>query len=145
VISERTVKLYEQHPPEARQGQQAPTLPELLHEVEVAAKFGTCVLIVADWNLAKIDWAYEAVRRQLTQQKTAVQSALQLLRGELGAPRVGVPPPPPPEAEAVEHLRPLTFGTAAAPLPRPQKEESGIIALDFRMLRDQGADDGSIE
>jgi hypothetical protein len=41
VISERTVKLYEQHPPEARQGQQAPTLPELLHEVEVAAKFGT--------------------------------------------------------------------------------------------------------
>jgi hypothetical protein len=41
VISERTVKLYEQHPPEAQQGKQAPTLPELLHEVEVAAKFGT--------------------------------------------------------------------------------------------------------
>jgi hypothetical protein len=41
VISERTVKLYEQHPPAGRQGQPAPTLPELLHEVEVAAKFGT--------------------------------------------------------------------------------------------------------
>ena len=41
MISERTVRLYEQHPPESRQGQPAPTLPQLLHEVEVAAKFGT--------------------------------------------------------------------------------------------------------
>jgi hypothetical protein len=40
VISERTVKLYEDHTPAAREGQPAPTLPELLHEVEVAAKFG---------------------------------------------------------------------------------------------------------
>lgn len=40
MISERTMKLYEQHRPEPRQGEAAPTLPELLHEVEVAAKFG---------------------------------------------------------------------------------------------------------
>jgi plasmid maintenance system antidote protein VapI len=40
VISERTVKLYEQYPPEPRQGETPPTLAELLHEVEVAAKFG---------------------------------------------------------------------------------------------------------
>jgi hypothetical protein len=40
VISERTIKLYERYRPDARRGEAAPTLPELLHEVEVAAKFG---------------------------------------------------------------------------------------------------------
>jgi hypothetical protein len=40
VISDRTMKLYERYRPEPRRGKAAPTLPELLHEVEVAAKFG---------------------------------------------------------------------------------------------------------
>ena len=39
MISERTEKLYERYRPEPRQGEAAPTLPELFHEVEVAAKF----------------------------------------------------------------------------------------------------------
>jgi hypothetical protein len=40
VISEKTAKLYEEHPPGSKEGRPALTLPELLHEVEVAAKFG---------------------------------------------------------------------------------------------------------
>jgi hypothetical protein len=41
VISERTARLFEEHPPEAQTGSPTPTLAELFHEVEVAAKFGT--------------------------------------------------------------------------------------------------------
>jgi hypothetical protein len=41
VISERTIRLYEQYPPQPRQGQAQQTLPQLLHEIEVAATFGT--------------------------------------------------------------------------------------------------------
>jgi hypothetical protein len=40
VISERTRKLYEEHPPQPREGRPDPTLSQLIHEVEVAAKFG---------------------------------------------------------------------------------------------------------
>jgi hypothetical protein len=40
MISERTARIYEQHPPRPRDGGQVPTLIELLHEIEVAAKFG---------------------------------------------------------------------------------------------------------
>jgi hypothetical protein len=39
VISERTVRLYDRHPPRPREDGSPPTLDELLHEVEVAAKF----------------------------------------------------------------------------------------------------------
>jgi hypothetical protein len=38
--SERTARLFEEHPPEAQTGSPTPTLAELFHEVEVAAKFG---------------------------------------------------------------------------------------------------------
>jgi hypothetical protein len=37
VISERTVRLFEEHPPDAQTGSPTPTLTELFHEVEVAA------------------------------------------------------------------------------------------------------------
>jgi hypothetical protein len=40
MVSDRTVKIYEQHPPRPDAGGQVPTLAELLHEIEVAAKFG---------------------------------------------------------------------------------------------------------
>jgi hypothetical protein len=40
VISERSARLFEEHPPEAQTGSPTPTLAELFHEVEVAAKFG---------------------------------------------------------------------------------------------------------
>ena len=40
VFSERTIRLYEEHQPAAPEGRSAPTLPELLHEVEVAAQVG---------------------------------------------------------------------------------------------------------
>jgi hypothetical protein len=40
MVSERTVEMYEQHPPGPRDGGQVPSLAELLHEIEVAAKFG---------------------------------------------------------------------------------------------------------
>jgi hypothetical protein len=40
VLSERTIRLYEEHNPAAPEESSAPTLPELLHEVEVAAQFG---------------------------------------------------------------------------------------------------------
>jgi hypothetical protein len=40
VFSERTIRLYEEHKPAAPEGSSAPTLPELLHEVEVAAQVG---------------------------------------------------------------------------------------------------------
>jgi hypothetical protein len=39
VLSERTVRLYDQHPPKPREDGSSPTLDELLHEVEVAAKY----------------------------------------------------------------------------------------------------------
>jgi hypothetical protein len=39
VISERTRRLYEEHPPQPREQRPEPTLSELIHEVEVAAKF----------------------------------------------------------------------------------------------------------
>lgn len=40
VFSERTIRLYEEHKPAAPEGSSAPTLSELLHEVEVAAQVG---------------------------------------------------------------------------------------------------------
>jgi hypothetical protein len=40
MISERTIKLYEQHPPPAPESQPPPSLQELLHEIEVAAQVG---------------------------------------------------------------------------------------------------------
>jgi hypothetical protein len=40
VFSERTIRLYEEHMPAAPEGSSAPTLSELLHEVEVAAQVG---------------------------------------------------------------------------------------------------------
>lgn len=40
MVSERTIRLYEEHYPAAPEGSSAPTLPELLHEVEVAAQVG---------------------------------------------------------------------------------------------------------
>jgi hypothetical protein len=40
MISERTKRLFEEHPPKALEGSPTPTLAELFHEVEVAAKFG---------------------------------------------------------------------------------------------------------
>jgi hypothetical protein len=40
VFSERTIRLYGEHRPAAPEGSSAPTLPELLHEVEVAAQVG---------------------------------------------------------------------------------------------------------
>jgi hypothetical protein len=40
VFSERTIRLYGEHKPAAPEGSSAPTLSELLHEVEVAAQVG---------------------------------------------------------------------------------------------------------
>ena len=40
VISKRTASLYEKHPVEPREGRPEPTLSQLFHEVEVAAKSG---------------------------------------------------------------------------------------------------------
>ena len=40
VFSDLTIRLYEEHKPAAPEGSSAPTLPELLHEVEVAAQVG---------------------------------------------------------------------------------------------------------
>lgn len=40
MVSERTIRLYEEHMPAPPGGSSAPTLSELLHEVEVAARVG---------------------------------------------------------------------------------------------------------
>jgi hypothetical protein len=40
MISESTIQLYELHPPKLQANGLRPTLAELLHEVEVAGKFG---------------------------------------------------------------------------------------------------------
>jgi hypothetical protein len=40
MLSERTQRLYQQHPPGPGPEGPVATLPELLHEIEVAAKFG---------------------------------------------------------------------------------------------------------
>jgi hypothetical protein len=71
------------------------------------------LLVVEDRNLAQIDWPYQAVRRQLTEQKRSVRTSLRLLERELRAPAPGAPRPPPVDADARVHLETLTFGSAA--------------------------------
>jgi hypothetical protein len=54
VISERTVRLFEEHPPEAQTGSPTPTLTELFHEVEVAASSAsreTSLLVSSDCTM----------------------------------------------------------------------------------------------
>jgi hypothetical protein len=58
------------------------------------------VLVVEDRNLTKLDWPYQAIKRQVDQQRASLRAALDLFADIDAPPFVeDVPPPPPPPSE----------------------------------------------